>query len=226
MLGGLMTVLRGSIPRTTSSFQRLTSLSASSKSASNFPKDWAADLSATMQVFPDFITLEEEESLLQEIEPYMKKLRYEFSHWDDAIHGYRETEKSAWNKENSSIIARVQMKAFPPGASLLGHVHVLDLAAEGKIKPHVDSVRFCGDTIAGLSLLSDCVMRLRMCEHDNECVKDFLLPQRSLYIMSGTARYNYNHEVLGSEESVFQGNKIPRFRRISVICRSEPDDSN
>lgn len=31
--------------------------------------------------------------------------------------------------------------AFPPGMPELGLVHVLDLAAEGKIKPHVDSVR-------------------------------------------------------------------------------------
>lgn len=31
----------------------------------------------------DFISKEEEESLLSEIEPYMKKLRYEYDHWDD-----------------------------------------------------------------------------------------------------------------------------------------------
>lgn len=31
----------------------------------------------------DFISPEEETSLLNEIEPYMKKLRYEYDHWDD-----------------------------------------------------------------------------------------------------------------------------------------------
>lgn len=31
--------------------------------------------------------------------------------------------------------------AFPPGTPQLGYVHVLDLAPNGKIKPHVDSVR-------------------------------------------------------------------------------------
>lgn len=31
--------------------------------------------------------------------------------------------------------------AFPPGMPELGLVHVLDLAAEGVIKPHVDSTR-------------------------------------------------------------------------------------
>lgn len=38
---------------------------------------------------------------------------------------------------------------------------------------------------------------------------------------SGVARQKYNHEILKSEESYFQGQKIPRSRRISIICRSE-----
>lgn len=31
----------------------------------------------------DFISEEEEASLLNEIEPYMKRLRYEYDHWDE-----------------------------------------------------------------------------------------------------------------------------------------------
>ena len=42
-------------------------------------------------------------------------------------------------------------------------------------------------------------------------------------IFSGLARQKYNHEVLSSTESIFQGVKVPRARRISVICRSEPE---
>lgn len=44
--------------------------------------DWKTELTATMKVIPDFITPQEEDSMLQEVEPYMKRLRYEFSHWD------------------------------------------------------------------------------------------------------------------------------------------------
>lgn len=36
-----------------------------------------------MIIKEDFITEQEEITLLKEIEPYMKKLRYEFDHWDD-----------------------------------------------------------------------------------------------------------------------------------------------
>ncbi|XP_046822836.1 alpha-ketoglutarate-dependent dioxygenase alkB homolog 7, mitochondrial isoform X1 [Vespa crabro] len=183
--------------------------------------NWKDALYMTMKVYPDFITEEEEVSLMKEIDPYMQRLRYEFSHWDDAIHGYRETERKQWNEQNMKVINKIRQKAFPPGMPQLSLVHVLDLTAEGWIKPHVDSIRFCGDVIAGLSLLSDSVMRLTMVSHEQECKEDFLLPRRSLYIMNGVARQKYNHEILKSEDSYFRGQKISRSRRISIICRSE-----
>ena len=37
----------------------------------------------SMIVHEDFLTSEEESSLLSEILPYMEKLRYEYDHWDD-----------------------------------------------------------------------------------------------------------------------------------------------
>ncbi len=40
-------------------------------------------LSESFLVYEDFITKEEEDSLLAELEPYLRKLRYESSHWDD-----------------------------------------------------------------------------------------------------------------------------------------------
>lgn len=36
-----------------------------------------------MRVVADFLTEEDERSLFEEIEPYMRRLRYEFDHWDD-----------------------------------------------------------------------------------------------------------------------------------------------
>lgn len=52
-----------------------------------FKGEWlAADkdrFKSDMRVLVDFITEEEESKLLEEIEPYMKRLRYEFDHWDD-----------------------------------------------------------------------------------------------------------------------------------------------
>ena len=36
-----------------------------------------------MKIIPDFLTADEENQILEEIEPYLKRLRYEFDHWDD-----------------------------------------------------------------------------------------------------------------------------------------------
>ena len=58
-----------------------------------------------------------------------------------AIHGYRETEKSQWNESNSRTLDRLKCLVFGPGASVLKHVHVLDLSEDGHIKPHLDSVK-------------------------------------------------------------------------------------
>lgn len=185
--------------------------------------DWRAELRDTMRVLPNFISENEEDSLMQEVDPYMKRLRYEYSHWDNVIHGYRETEWRKWSEDSSRILDRVRTVAFPPKTIHLSLVHILDLAPEGWIKPHIDSVRFCGGIIAGLSLLSDSVMRLAMEGHEKERVACFLLPRRSLYIMSGVARYKYNHEILKSDKSYFEGRHVPKGRRISIICRSEAD---
>ncbi|XP_012058136.1 PREDICTED: alpha-ketoglutarate-dependent dioxygenase alkB homolog 7, mitochondrial [Atta cephalotes] len=192
-------------------------------SSNNAIKDWRVELYDTMKILPNFISKKEEDILIQEVDPYMKRLRYEFSHWDNAIHGYRETEWKTWSKDSSQILDRVRRKAFSPEMIQLSLVHILDLAPEGWIKPHIDSIRFCGGIIAGLSLLSDSVMRLAMEGHEKECVACFLLPRRSLYIMSGVARYKYNHEILKSEESYFEGRHVPKGRRISIICRTEAD---
>lgn len=186
------------------------------------PDTWKDELERSMCIFPDFISEKEEEILLKEIEPYMRRLRYEYAHWDNAIHGYRETEKRQWDSECTKILDRVREKAFSKNVRQLPSVHVLDLAEDGWIKPHVDSIKFCGDVIAGLSLLTSSIMRLTMVGYEKEISKDYLLPRRSLYIMSGVARHKFNHEILKNEESYFEGRHIPKTRRISVICRCEP----
>ncbi|CAG9831445.1 unnamed protein product [Diabrotica balteata] len=185
----------------------------------------AISLVKSMTVYNDFISGQEEKSVLDEIEPYLKRMRYEFDHWDDAIHGYRETERLHWNKANNEIIDRVRNIAFPPATAQLKYVHILDLEKKGYIKPHIDAVRFCGDTIAGVSLLSDSIMRL---VHDKKknLYADVFLKRRSLYIMKNCARYDYTHEILSNENSVFKGEKVLKDRRISVICRNEPDTKN
>uniref|UniRef100_A0A4X1VQ25 Alpha-ketoglutarate-dependent dioxygenase alkB homolog 7, mitochondrial n=4 Tax=Sus scrofa TaxID=9823 RepID=A0A4X1VQ25_PIG len=173
-------------------------------------------------VRPGFLSAAEEETLSRELEPELRRRRYEYDHWDAAIHGFRETEKSRWSEASRVILQRVQAAAFGPGQSLLSSVHVLDLEPRGYIKPHVDSIKFCGSTIAGLSLLSPSVMRLVHTQEPGEWL-ELLLEPGSLYILRDSARYDFSHEILRDEESFFGERRIPRGRRISVICRSLPE---
>ncbi|KAK5638476.1 hypothetical protein RI129_012771 [Pyrocoelia pectoralis] len=183
--------------------------------------DVARDLVNTMTVYENFLNAQDEESVLNEIEPYLKTLRYEFDHWDDAIHGYRETERLHWNPDNQKILDKVRSLAFPPSVTPLKFVHILDIDQKGYIKPHIDSDRFCGDTIAGLSLLSDCVMRL-VRDDAKDMYVNVLLKKNSLYIMKSAARYQYTHEILKEDCSFFKNELVKRDRRISVICRNSP----
>lgn len=172
-------------------------------------------------VYENFISLEEEKSLLTEIEPYLSRLRYEHNHWDNAIHAYKETERKNWNEFNKNTLNRIKSVAFESTEIPLPYVHVLDIEKVGYIKPHVDSVKFCGRTIAGLSLLSPCVMRLAL-EKDKTKYGDLLLLPRSLYIMRDRSRFEFTHEVLPEDTSIFKGKRVPRDRRISIIQRLIP----
>ena len=48
--------------------------------------DTEAILAKDMLVYPDFVNETEETNLLAEVEPYMKRLRYERDHWDNVRH--------------------------------------------------------------------------------------------------------------------------------------------
>uniref|UniRef100_A0AC34RPG9 Alpha-ketoglutarate-dependent dioxygenase AlkB-like domain-containing protein n=2 Tax=Panagrolaimus sp. JU765 TaxID=591449 RepID=A0AC34RPG9_9BILA len=187
-----------------------------------WPKTLLQNLTSNCTVKEDFITIQEEESLLKEIEPHMKRLRYEKSHWDDAIYLYREREQRRWNKENELILKRIMDISFPPDAAHLGYIHILDLHKDGCIKPHIDSIRYCGDVISGVSLMSDSVMRLRHKDEKDVLIADLFLKRRSLYKLTGIGRYEFTHEILGENDSNFEGEHVNRDRRISVICRDMP----
>ncbi|CAK5089046.1 unnamed protein product [Meloidogyne enterolobii] len=137
---------------------------------------------ADCNIQPDFISQDEECQLLQEIEPHMKRMRWEEEHWDQQIHFYREREQ----------------------------------------------LKYCGGIISGLSLLSTSIMRLVHTnpQLSNICKADLLLPRRSLYRLTGLARFEFTHEILANEESNFRGKYVPRQRRISVICREFPTSQN
>lgn len=133
---------------------------------------------------------------------------------------YKEIELTAEpGSDMERLLERIRNALEPykrPKATWLA-CHAIDLHQDGALHAHVDSVRFSGDVVAGLSLLSSSIMRLKP-DASLEGHVDLWLPPRSLYVLSGMARYRYTHELLSSH-ATFQGHTVDRDRRISIIFR-------
>ena len=192
---------------------------------------------------PDVISLEEEKLIMSSINPMLKRKKYEDGHWDAVIKLYKEMEvqdarmppaiKDIFERVRGVIRATLQDDniIFLP-------THVIDLDSKGDIGAHVDSVKFSGDFISGLSLLSSRILRQspvggeNMTEEQRQQVEtrkpfNVLLPPRSLYIFRNTLRYEYDHAILGSaqmkELNITDGPDVSR--RVSLMFRDiHPSD--
>ena len=102
--------------------------------------------------------------------------------------------------------------------------HAIDLHPDGELNAHIDSIRFSGHLVAGLSLQSDAIMRLRH-QDDNDRYLDLHLPRLSLYVLSGSCRYKYSHELLNGSNK-FRDCLVERDHRISVIFRDTKEDAS
>lgn len=192
--------------------------------------------SSSIRVLPDVITIEEEARLVAELEGNMRRRRYVANHWDSVIERYREVEKRTWiDPPNAKIAQRIKdvilQTLHKPLTTRFLPVHVIDLAEDGFIKPHVDSSKFSGGLVCGLSLCSSAIMQLKgdveQGQNPDSIVRLLLRP-RSLYILCGNARYRYAHEILATrpegEERWVDGRRVERSRRLSLIFRDERED--
>jgi alkylated DNA repair protein alkB family protein 7 len=217
---------------------------------------------ASAVVYPHFITEEEGKSFIKEVSKRMKRRRFEQGHWDSVIVGYREVElmihddlangSSSMPEEHTSPLfidairkTRQHLEARHFDNNRHGSIkwipcHAIDLSADGRLDAHVDSIKFSGDIVAGISFLSDSIMRLRPCSDEwksgSDEVKasqasdfghvDLYLPKQSLYVLSGMSRFSYTHELLPSGStfefmSLDESISVDRGRRVSIIFRDE-----
>ena len=203
-------------------------------------------------VLRDFVTADEEVAILEEAEPRVSRRAYENSHWDSVIRGYRETQfpLSSCGPVLQRVFDRLRLTAGQFSRDpLVPSVHVIDLSAEGIIDFHVDSVKFSGDLVCGLSLRSDSVMQLRpdtdgapavASRGDGPPLVQLFLRRRSLYILHGDARYKWGHAIpsgriswptsndasssssaAATTTSAAAANYVEKGRRISFMWRNE-----
>jgi hypothetical protein len=140
-------------------------------------------------------------------------------------------------RSSSSSSSSIQQQWLP--------CHIIDLHPEGELNAHVDSIRYSGNIVAGLSLLSDSIMRLRPSSssdntHDNTPTNDtssssllcgvddhynqndagryvdLYLPINSFYVLSDMSRYEYTHELLPTM-SYFRKDDHQQQQQLPVI---------
>lgn len=206
-------------------------------------------------VYRDVITEEQASVISNEILGHrMRRKRYEKGHWDSVITDYKEMELydiheivESMKDENdisdvseniqatmANVVWKIrnllqQNHAIAPATKWLP-CHAIDLKKEGQLSAHVDSVRFSGHMVAGLSLLSPAIMRLKEEEEEekSETFVDLYLPPNSLYVLTGVGRYEYSHELLpdGSVFGAEQKNSVvvPREQRLSIIFRDAKEE--
>ncbi|KAJ1453688.1 hypothetical protein M885DRAFT_567298 [Pelagophyceae sp. CCMP2097] len=176
------------------------------------------------RLWPEFVTEAEHDEQLAEsplvcvLDARLRKRRYERDHWDAVIVNYREAEApdalfaagaaGALRRWRALVATELGCEAFLP-------LHCIDLDGDGVITPHVDSVKFSGGVVSGLSLRSKSTLVLQRAHDDGTVVAGATshaceLAPRSMYTLSGDARFRYAHSVVGVTQ-----------RRLSLILRDE-----
>lgn len=150
---------------------------------------------------------------------------FEEGHYDGVIKRFREMRVSTWDDEKDpvfmSALARLETLCPNAGGTL---THLLHLASDGEIRPHVDNTDASGSWILGVSLGSDRVLRMETVEADSDCSArhtfDVTLPSGSVYIQRDDVRYKYKHSILCTESISTQG--ASRGQRLSIMVRDCP----
>lgn len=119
------------------------------------------------------------------------------AHWADlfcVIHSQQD-QKDSWNQ--------VMINEYLPGQG---------------ISAHIDSLAY-GEVIRCYSLGSGATMRFT---HADGTRRDLYVEPRSVYVMTGEARYQWKHEMIARKSDVVDGVKQARQRRISITLRYVP----
>lgn len=162
---------------------------------------------------------------------------YDQGHYDGVIKNYREMHVSAWSEDRprlSELLGR--LRQFHPEEPI--QYHVLHLASDGEIHPHVDHLGAFGSWIVGVSLGSDRILRLEKELSDRTMAHDVILPSGSVYVQKWVSvflsrsfisvltferscrdsiRYEWKHSILRGGS--VNGHEIKDGQRLSIMVR-------
>lgn len=143
-----------------------------------------------MTIHPEFITEGDEDELRCHIEIALGSVR------EKKRNGRNRVWRAGWDYDTDKWIGAIPQWLISDTIIVDGFdsVTINEYLRGQSIAPHMDSLKF-GD-VGILSLLADATMRFTSAIGEQ---RDFVLPRRSLAIMSGELRYKWKHETLPLE---------------------------
>ena len=172
---------------------------------------------------PDFISAHDQDSLLSQIDQqsWLTDLKRRVQHY-----GYRYDYKAravsndaylgtlpAWLLALSKKLHDDRIFPSAPDQVIVNEY----LPGQG-ISAHIDCIPCFADTIASLSLGSNTVMDFSNLKTGEK--KSIVLEERSLIVLSGPARYEWQHAIPARKSDIINGIKTERARRVSLTFRN------
>jgi alkylated DNA repair dioxygenase AlkB len=188
----------------------------------NIREETAPDISGLTYI-SNFITPDEENALISSIDaqPWLNDLKRRVQHY-----GYKYDYKARSISNDaylgplpdwlSSISNKLHDDRIFPSAPDQAIVNEY-LPGQG-ISAHIDCVPCFADTIASLSLGSSCIMEFANPKTGEK--KSIVLEDRSLIVLSGPARYEWQHAIPARKSDIISGIKTKRSRRVSLTFRN------
>ena len=178
---------------------------------------------AGLSYIPEFIDAQAEEKLIRIIDtqPWLQDLKRRVQHY-----GYRYDYK-ARNVTPESRLGDIpdwlhsycrELKRAGLFQEMPDQVIANEYQPGQGISAHIDCVPCFGPTIASLSLGSSCVMDFSHSKTGDKL--SLLLEARSLLVLSGDARYLWQHSIPARKTDRHKARIIPRARRVSLTFRT------
>lgn len=171
----------------------------------------------------DFISAQEQDFLLAQIDqqPWLNDLKRRVQHY-----GYKYDYKArpvgndAYLGPLPDWLSSFSKKLHDNGIfpSIPDQVIVNEYRPGQGISAHIDCVPCFAGTIASLSLGSPCIMEFSNPKTGEK--KSIVLEDRSLVVLSGPARYEWQHAIPARKSDIINGARTERARRVSLTFRN------
>lgn len=172
---------------------------------------------------PDFISAQEHDFLVAQIDQqsWLTDLKRRVQHY-----GYKYNYKARAVGNDAYLgplpewFSSLSKKLHDDGIfpSVPDQVIVNEYMPGQGISAHIDCVPCFADTIASLSLGSPCIMEFSNPKTGEK--KSIVLEDHSLIVLSGPARYEWQHAIPARKSDIINGIKTERARRVSLTFRN------